>query len=169
MKLFEYPAILDEFCEAVDRGEIPEDAVYDTLEAITEEADAKIDGVAGFAKTCYANAEECRKEAAKLMARAKRYDKIGDNTADYLAAELPRLGYNKKFESSRNVLSFRDSKAVEIADEGVFVRWAQENNADDLLTYKDPTPSKSKIKDAINAGREVYGAAIVTRRNLIIK
>ena len=57
---------------------------------------------------------------------------------------------------------------MEIADEGELLDWAQKNDDSDV-TYKDPTISKTAVKEAIEAGREIPGAHIETKQQIIIK
>ena len=72
----------------------------------------------------------------------------------------------EKFETARVKCAYRKTQAVECNDG--FIEWAREN-ADDLLSFKDPTPNKTKIKEAIKSGREVKFAAIVDGESLSIK
>ena len=69
----------------------------------------------------------------------------------------------------RVVISFRKSEAVEIENESDFVAWAQSQNRDDLLTYKDPVPNKTAIKKAIKDGQNVSGAELLGKANIQIK
>ena len=71
-----------------------------------------------------------------------------------------------KFETARVKCTYRKTTAIETDD--TFIYWAQEH-APDLLRYTEPTPNKTKIKDAIKAGREIEHAKIVDGLSLSIK
>lgn len=168
MNLYEYENAYRDFFNAVDAGEIPEEAIADTLESIVGDIDGKIDNVACYIKSAYAEVDAIKAEARSLMERAKSKERAADRLKEYLAERLPAFGYDKKFESTRNKLSFRSSKAVVVDDDFSFANWAM-HHAEDLITFKTPEPNKKAIKDAIAEGREVVGARIEERKSLIIK
>lgn len=66
----------------------------------------------------------------------------------------------KKLESPLGSFSFRKSKSVEVTDE---------NLIDDKFCEFKKVPNKTKIKKAIEEGKEVKGAKILEKNNLIIK
>ena len=59
-------------------------------------------------------------------------------------------------------------ESTEITDPKAFVEWAKVND-DSLLKYKDPDISKTAVKAAIEAGREIPYAAVVRRPGLTIR
>ncbi len=74
---------------------------------------------------------------------------------------LQEAGYNK-FETSRVVLSFRTSKAIEIA-EGTELD-------DEFLTVKvTKEANKKALKEAIETGFEIEGVKLVEKKNIQIK
>ena len=75
----------------------------------------------------------------------------------------------QKFSTSKVQISFRNSESVEIEDEKKFVDWAWDNERDDLLTYKDPTPNKTAIKQLLKSGKTLNGVSIVKNQNIQIK
>lgn len=169
MQLYEYSRIFDAFRRDCEEGLIPEEARADTWEALQLEAGEKIDNTASYIKGQRAEADELRKEAAVLLKRAREAEDAADYWTRKLADALPRFGYEKKYESPRHKLSLRASKATVIEDVSAFREWAKATNNNDLLTYKDPEPDKNRIKEAIQSGREIFGAYIEERRNLVIK
>ena len=169
MTLYELSDTYAAFLAALEASEIPEEAVADTLEGLTSSMDEKIDNIACLIKNLEADAAAIKAEAKALAERAASKQKNADRLRQYLTDMLPRSGYeSKKFETQRNCLSWRRSEAVVFDDEPGFIVWATRNNPT-LLKWKDPEPVKSAIKDAIKAGIEVEGAAVVTRNNLQIK
>lgn len=166
MHLYEITTNLNDFMEAVDRGEIPEEAVYDTLESLDMQLDDKIDNVACMIKNLDAEAKAIKEEADNLTARAKAKTSKAEWLKGYLDTQMKQAN-KEKFESSRNKLSFRKSESVEINEEA-FLPWAAQGH-DDLLTYKPPVPNKTAIKELLKSGGTAEGAAIVVKQNLQIK
>ena len=76
----------------------------------------------------------------------------------YLLEQMQAIG-TRKIESSRNVISLAKTAPMMVVDDN-FTSWAEANGRDDLLTYKQPEPNKSAIKDAIQAGEEIPFAHI---------
>ena len=65
----------------------------------------------------------------------------------------------RKIESPRNVISLAKTAPKMVVDDD-FTAWAEANGRDDLLTYKQPEPNKSAIKEAIQSGAEIPFAHI---------
>lgn len=166
MKLYELTAELSEFLERIDEGDIPEEAIADTLESITMDIEDKADNIACLLKSLDADITAIEAEAKKLTERAKAKAKAYDRVKEYLAENLQRANL-PKVETIRNVISFRKSDSVEVNEE-TFLGWAQINR-DDLLTYTPPKPNKTAIKKAIKEGAKIPGAQIVVKQNLQIK
>lgn len=167
MKLYEIADEYQRMLSVMEEYEMPEDVILNTLETVQDEADQKIDNIVSMIKNLTGDIEALKKESAALMARAKTKQNNVDRLQQYLTNYLPMIGYaDKPFENNHHKVSFRKSKQVEVLPE--FIKWA-EQNAEDLLRYKEPEPDKTKIKEAINAGEELPFAQIVERKNLQIK
>lgn len=166
MRLYELTAELSEFLERVDEGDIPEEAISDTLESITMDIEEKADNIACVLKSLDAEISAIEEEAKKLTERAKAKEKAYGRIKEYLAENLQRVGMDK-LETARNKITFRKSESVEI-DEGAFLGWADVHR-DDLLTYTAPKPNKTLIKKALKDGEEIVGAQIVVKSNIQIK
>lgn len=167
MKLYEISTEYNAFLEAVENGEIPEEAMTDTLESITAILEDKADAVACMIKNLLAEAEAIKAEADNLKARYKAKENRAEWLKNYLSACLQRSNI-PKLETARNVLSFRKSEPVTFADENAFIAWAQ-SNRDDLLNYGKPTVNKTAIKKAIESGETFDGVQIEKKMNLQIK
>lgn len=168
MKLYEISELYTDFMFALENGEIPVEAIEDTLEGIESTFIDKADNIACMIKSYEAEAAAIKEEQAKLAERAKAKQSYADGLKKYLAAHMLKVGMMKA-ESPRVRLSFRKSEAVEIADEAAFVEYAQRAGRDDYLKYKAPDINRTAIKAAIKNGEAVQGAAIVERQNLQIK
>ena len=167
MKLYEIATDYRTFLEAVENGEIPEEAIADTLESITALLEDKADNIACMIKNMTAEAAAIKAEEQNLAERRKTKEKQIERMKAYLSDTL-QLNNIAKLETARNKISFRKSESVKVDNEADFIKWAENNNRE-YLTYKEPTIDKTTIKQAIKEGWEVYGAHIETKMNMQIK
>lgn len=158
---------LPNLIEMVEAGEIPAEAITDTLDGINGEIDEKIDNIACIIKLYAMEAEGIKAEEDRLKARRMVKEKAVKRLSQYLSDSMTAAG-RSKFESARNVLSFRKSDAVLIADEAAFVEWAQEYSPE-LLSFKKPEPNRTEIKKILKRGIDVEGACLEVRYNLQVK
>ena len=166
MTLYEIGEQYRAFLDQLDSGELPDEVIADTWDALDDAFDVKADNTACVIKELEARVEAMKAEAKNLTERAQADQRHADALRRRLAfymqeLEIPRL------ETARNKLTFRRSEAVEI-DEEIFVPWAQAHG-DEYLTYKAPTPNKTAIKAALKDGVTVQGARLEERQNLQIK
>lgn len=167
MKLYEIAEEYESLIAAIENGEIPEEAVADTLESITSLLEDKADNIACLVKSLSAEASAIKVEEDELAKRRKQKERIVKRLKSYLSDVLLRSGYTK-LETARNKITFRKSEGVVIDNEDSFIVWAEKNNKG-LLTYPTPTVSKTAIKEAIDGGAEVVGARIEAKQNIQIK
>lgn len=156
----EYASLLD----MIESGEIPEEAINDTLESVNAEFEQKCDNVACAIKNLLAEAKMIRDEEKRLAERRQAKERSAEGLKRYLSQSLIAVGKNK-LETTRAVLSFRRSTAVEI-DGDAFMKWAKRHK--EFLTVKDPEPNKTAIKDALKNGVAVKGATMVENYNIQI-
>ena len=166
MKLYELTTDYLALLEAIDNDEIPEEAIADTLEAITEEIEIKADSIACLLKNLDAEIVAIKAEEARLAERRKSKEKSYERIKEYLSSTLQLAGLDK-IETARNKISFRKSESVEV-DEDAFIIWAQKNR-DDLLTYVAPKVNKTEIKKALKNGEEIIGAELRINSNIQLK
>ena len=165
MKLYEIAGDYLALLQAIDEGDIPEEAIADTLEALEGEIEFKADNLACMLKTLDAEAAAIRAEEKNLAERRKHKENLIERIKQYLSDNLQRLNIDK-FETARNKITFRRSESVIVDDS--FILWAKDNRAD-LLTFADPTANKTAIKAAIKGGAEIEGAYIESKQNIQIK
>lgn len=165
MKLYEIANDYLALMQAIDDEEIPEEAIADTLEAITGEIEVKADNIACLLKNIDADVKAIKEEEKRLAERRKAKEKAHERLKQYLSDVLQRTGINK-IETARNNISFRKSESVEV-DES-FVTWALEYR-DDLIKFGEPTADKTAIKKALKDGAEIVGAQLVVNQNIQIK
>lgn len=168
MKLYEISETRLRFLEAISSGEIPEEAIADTLAGIDGEFDEKADDIACYIKSLLSEAQAMKAESDTLTERADAKKHKADKLTDYLFQQF-KLSGKSKLETARNVLAIRKNPpSVQIENEESFVVWAKVNNAD-LLTPKDPIPNKKEIKTALQSGTEIPGARLEQGEKLAIK
>lgn len=167
MKLYEIANDYLALMQAIDNDEIPEEAISDTLEAITGEVEVKADNIACLLKNLDADIVAIKAEETRLAERRKAKEKSAERVKQYLADTLQRMSIDK-VETARNKISFRKSESVEVFDENAFVKWAL-GNRDDLLTFTDPKVNKTEVKKALKSGVEIEGAQLVSNMNIQIK
>lgn len=126
MSLYSLINDYQEFLEAVEAGEIPEEAITDTLEAIEGEIEVKIDNIASAIKNLTAEASMIRTEEKALAERRKRKENLTERLRGYLGNELQRLGIDKH-ETVRHSLRFTTSTGVTISNEAGLIEWALES------------------------------------------
>lgn len=142
-----------------ETGEITD---FDAFDALQIARDEKVENIALYYKNLTAEADAIKAEEQKLYERRKSIENKAANLFSYLKLSLN----GEKFETTRVKCAFRAVHPLCFAPD--FIEWAKQN-ADDLLTYKEPTPNVSKIKEAIKAGREVYGAEIMDEKSMSVK
>ena len=125
-----------------ETGEISDEEAFDQLQMAR---DAKIENIGLYLKDLQAEAKAIKDEEAALAARRKSAEAKVERLKNLLDYALR----GAKFSTPRLKVSYRKSQTVEVSDG--FVAWADEHRPD-LLTYSDPKPSKTAIKDAIKHG-----------------
>lgn len=143
----------------METGEIEDEKRFDELKM---ERSKKIENTGCYYKNLVAEAKAMREEEAALAQRRKAVE----NKAERIKSLLTYALKGERFESPKVRCSYRKAKSVQVDDS--FVAWAQEH-ADDLLTFKEPTPNRTAIKAALSNGREIEHAEIVTSESLQVK
>lgn len=143
----------------METGEIEDEKRYDELQM---ERTQKVENIACYYKNLIAEAMAIKEEEVNLTRRRKAVENKAERIKNLLAYALK----GEKFESPKVRCSYRKAKSIHV-DDG-FVAWAEEH-ADDLLTYKEPTPNRIAIKAALADGREIEHAEIVTSESLQVK
>ena len=164
MKLYEIKDRYLQLMDMIEDGSIPDDAIADTLESIEGELDDKLDNIASLIKSLTAEAGAIYEEEENLRRRRQQKEKNAVSLKNYLSTTLLTLG-KTKFESSKNVLSFRKSTSVWIPDEETFkVKHPELCKTETVVKI-----SKADISELLKAGQEVDGAQLQERMNLQVK
>ena len=108
-------------------------------------------------------------ENAELTAEEKaEAEKVWFDTLECVEAEFTDKAENVAEGVMAKISITKGRESTEITDPKAFVEWAKVND-DSLLKYKDPDISKTAVKAAIEAGREIPYAAVVRRPGLTIR
>ena len=159
MRLYEIANEYQRFLFEVEQGNIPEEAIADTLEGIEGELTVKVDNIACLIKNTNAEVKALADEERALRERRRAKSNMVDRLKNYLVDALTDADI-KKVEGTRAVVSIRNSKSVEIDEDAEL--------ADEYLRIKTE-PNKTAIKDALQGGVKVDGARIVTSQGAVIK
>lgn len=143
----------------METGEIEDEKRFDELQM---ERTQKIENTGCYYKNLIAEAKAMKEEEANLARRRKAVE----NKAERIKKLLVYALNGDKFESPKVRCRYRKSKSIQV-DDG-FVAWAQ-GHAGDLLTFKEPVPNRTAIKAALEDGRKVEHAEIVTNESLQVK
>lgn len=165
MKLYELTAEYEALISSIENGEIPEEAIEDTLDALEGDIKTKADRVACALKNLDAEISAITAEENRLSVRRKEKQNAYNSLEEYLARELLKVGIDK-LETPRNRISFRKSDKVITTDD--FMNFAM-TERDDLLTFPAPKPNLTEIKKALKSGEEIPGATIQTNNNIQIR
>lgn len=162
--LYELSAEYAAFLAAVEDGEIPEEAIADTLEGLSGEFAQKADNIACIIKELEARAAAIKEEAARLSERQAAATRQAQSLKRYLSDAMQRIDL-KRLETPRNALSFRRSTSVYIPDEEGFKQRHMELCRQEVRV----TIPKKEIGDRLKAGEQIEGAELRENRNLQIK
>ena len=142
-------------CVDEETGEVID---FEKLSALTMELSEKIENIALWIKNLEADAEAFKREEEAFEERKK----AAANKAESLRRYLDTALNGQKFATERVSVSFRCSKAVQIAEN-------TELPAEYIKTKVEKLPDKKKIGDALKNGIAIPGCALVTNRNMQIK
>ena len=167
MRMYELTEEYRQFLSAVEAGEIPEEAIADTLDALRGGIEEKADSIACLIKELEAESSAISEEAKRLSERATRKKKEAEKLRSYLFQQLLESGCDD-VETSRVKITFRRSSAVKIDDETAFIEWAQKEGPEYITVKSSVTPNKDALKKAIKRGEEIPFASVEERKNMQI-
>lgn len=165
--LYELTADYMRLLEAIEAGEIPEEAIEDTLAGIEGEIDEKIDSIACMVKELNGEAENIAEEERSLAERRRAKERKAARLKDYIRNQM-EVANKKKVETARNVVRLGGTtKRVEITDlealKGYKDAWKP-------YTYKVTDVDKVALKALLQEGKQIPGAKLSEgQRTLTIK
>lgn len=158
MNMYEINRSMEELIDP-ETGELLDFEAFDALNMAREE---KLENAALWYKDLTATASAIREEEKALAERRKAAEQKAGSLKRYLSRWLD----GARFETPRVAVTYRSSKAVEIADEAAFV--ASYGDRDDFVSYT-PKISKTAVSAALKNGEVLTGAELVDRVNMQIK
>lgn len=141
-------------CIDEETGEVIDPAKLDELQL---EREQKIEGVALWIKNLTAEAKAIKEEKQALADRQRAAEKKVESLKEWLTGAL----VGQKFTTAKCAVNFRRTKSVEITNLLTIPI--------EYLRMKDPEPDKKAIKEALDAGEVIEGAAIVESVSCSIK
>ena len=155
--LYELTGQYAELLSAIESGEVPEEAISDTLEALGGELDEKIDSVACIVKQLDGEATNIKAEKAALAERQSVKERQRDRLKDYIRQAMQLAG-KKKVETSRNCVSVGKAqpKAVITNLDALKSR----NDIWKPYDYRETNVDKTSLKTLLQAGEQIPGASL---------
>lgn len=162
-----------------DNGDIIEDveaykekmltAWFDTLEGIEGEFDEKAENIAIYIKQLKAEANILKFEKSAIAKRQSQKEQEVKKLTAYLLNAMKAIGKNK-VDMPHAVVSIRNNApSLVIDDEISFVKWAEENNLDNLLNYSMPEVKKNDVKGLCKKGEGIPFVHMESKQSLSIK
>lgn len=146
------------FLSAVESGEIPDEAIADTLAGLDGDLEDKIDNIACIIKQLTAEAEAIKAERDALGERQQAKAHKADRLKDYIRQSMVLAG-KKKIETARNRVSIgKPTPRVDITSID-----ALRAAPDVWKPYdygKETNVDKAKLKELLQAGTVVPGAVM---------
>ncbi len=142
------------------RGEVPDEAIADTLEALDMEFNDKLDAVLAYRQSLVYTADNYDSEVKRLQELKKANQNKAERLKEYAISMMDIVG-KTKHTGLFTVSIGKPSQQVIIND--------LESLPEEFLIIKKDA-SKTKIKQAIEQGLEVSGASIQPgNRRILIK
>ena len=168
MTLYEIDAAI---LAAIASGTDPETGEINNLDewmGLQMDRDQKMENIAWLVKNLKADVKAMKEEAQTLTDRRR----VAENKVARLEAVLDEALDGQKFQTPRCVVSFRNSKAVEVDDEDALINWACLNGQEDnFVRYKSPEINKANLLRYLKEDHPLDppGVRLVERRSLWVK
>lgn len=131
------------------------------VEQLQMEQERILEYLALEVKNCKADALAYKNEKDNFAVRQKHAENRAAGIERYIASCLN----GQAFKTDKIDVRFRKSTTVEVNLETLM----QFDDCDSYLKFSDPTPDKTRIKEAIMLGEKIPGCALVDRQNIQIK
>ncbi|MDD3230820.1 MAG: siphovirus Gp157 family protein [Oscillospiraceae bacterium] len=156
--LYELTGQYIDLLDAIESGEIPEEAISDTLEALGGELDEKIDSCACIVKQLDSEATAIKAEKAMLAGRQSVKEHQRDRLKDYIRQAMGLAG-KKKVETSRNCVSVKKAQPKAVITDLDALRscksvWKPYDYS------KETNVDKTKLKALLQNDKNVTGAEL---------
>lgn len=161
MTLYEINAQIFDLIDP-ETGELKD---YEAFAQLQMDREQKIENTALFIKNLEAEAKAIKAEEDALKVRREPLENKAKRLRKYLDDAL----CGEAFKTSRCVISYRTSKALEVDDTSALAEWLEQNGFKDLVVYPAPTVSKAEVTKLLKSGTEIPGVVLAERSNLQLK
>lgn len=155
--LYELTGQYAELLSAIESGDIPEEAISDTLEALGGELDEKIDSCACIVKQLDSEAAAIKAEKATLAGRQSVKEHQRDRLKDYIRQAMQLAG-KKKVETSRNCVSVGKAQPKAVITDLDALK--SRNDIWKPYDYRETNVDKTSLKTLLQAGEQIPGASL---------
>lgn len=138
---------------------------YEAFASLQMEREAKIENMALWYKDLTAEAKAIREEEKSLAERRKS----AENKAERLKGYLDEALAGESYKSAKVAVSYRRSKAVELADESAVINELESSGRGDCIYYTAPRVNKVALARLLKDGGAVPGAELVERNNIQVR
>lgn len=138
---------------------------YEAFASLQMEREAKIENMALWYKDLTAEAKAIREEEKALAERRKS----AENKAERLKGYLDEALAGESYKSAKVAVSYRRSKAVELADESAVIGELENGGYNDCIYYTAPRVNKVALARLLKDGGAVPGAELVERNNIQVR
>lgn len=148
-ELYQLSQQYQEFLELIEAGEIPQEAIADTLSGLAGEMEEKVDNIACIVKQLQTEAEGIKREEESLAARRKQKEASADRLKDFIRQTMGLAG-KKKVETPRNCVTVgKPSQRVEITDISAL---REQEEFWKPYEWTEKNVDKARLKEALKAG-----------------
>ena len=159
--LYEMTKQFEELNSKIEDGEIPEDAIGDTLDAMELTIKDKSNNVSAFILNQKSKVKEIKEAMQAMQKRMKSEQKKIEWLEKYLLENMIKAGIQELECPEWKVKIGKNPPSVELHEDAV------ELLDEKYITQKvTRTPNKKEIKKAIQQGEKISGAALVSKPNL---
>lgn len=167
MSLYSITTEYQRLITAIEDGEIPEEAIADTIEGLSAEWNERAEAVTSAIKNLMAEADMIKAEESALKARRQAKENTAQRLVEYLSRSMQAIGC-ENYESARHSVSFKKSTAICITDENAFLTYALTEYPSAVRHKETFEPDKTVIKELLKTVNLPH-VAVEERLNIQIK
>jgi Ni,Fe-hydrogenase maturation factor len=160
MKLYELSHSYSQLLERIESGDHTVEDLRDTLEAIEEAIELKVENIVKMLKITDAQAEVLRQEEKRLADRRRAFENSSQRLKLYAEEQLKKTGIQKVKGNLFTIYLQKNPPSVEILDEGLIP-------SDYIKTVA--SVDKKLILEALKAGEAITGCEIRQSESLRIQ
>ena len=148
--------------QLTSRDDLDPETIADTLDALTDSMNVKVDNIASWIDENQADVEFAKKRIKDLQAEKKRLEGLNERLNGYLADTLDQAEI-KKLTTDQHLVSVRNYRASTVIGNPELL------TADYVKEVHEYQPDKTAIYKALSAGKDVPGAHLEPNRKAVIK